>query len=93
MEPVTRFSDKPPGKSNENFVARLSPVPAVSHTTLWQEHPTVRESGLLDQLTVDQIKYQEVRRTNTLNYYLQVIVLLCKSDTHVFHRVLTLSMF
>ncbi|XP_043954056.1 ephexin-1 [Gambusia affinis] len=59
MEPVTRFSDKPPGKSNENFVARLSPVPAVSHTTLWQEHPTVRESGLLDQLTVDQIKYQE----------------------------------
>ncbi|XP_032439467.1 rho guanine nucleotide exchange factor 15 [Xiphophorus hellerii] len=56
---AARFSEKPSGKSNGNFVARLSPVPAVSQTTLWQEHPTVRESGLLDQLTVDQIKYQE----------------------------------
>lgn len=66
MEFAARFSEKPSEKSNGNFVARLSPVPAVSQTTLWQEHPTVRESGLLDQLTVDQIKYQEVRKTNTL---------------------------
>ncbi|XP_014885156.1 rho guanine nucleotide exchange factor 15 [Poecilia latipinna] len=59
MEFAARFREKTSGKSNENFVARGSPVPAVSQTTLWQQLPTVRDSGLLDQLTVDQIKYQE----------------------------------
>uniref|UniRef100_A0A096LQU2 Rho guanine nucleotide exchange factor 15b n=1 Tax=Poecilia formosa TaxID=48698 RepID=A0A096LQU2_POEFO len=59
MEFAARFREKTSGKSNENFVARGSPVPAVSQTTLWQQQPTVRDSGLLDQLTVDQIKYQE----------------------------------
>uniref|UniRef100_A0A096M2R4 Rho guanine nucleotide exchange factor 15b n=1 Tax=Poecilia formosa TaxID=48698 RepID=A0A096M2R4_POEFO len=44
---------------NISKTTRGSPVPAVSQTTLWQQQPTVRDSGLLDQLTVDQIKYQE----------------------------------
>ncbi|XP_008433647.1 rho guanine nucleotide exchange factor 15 [Poecilia reticulata] len=59
MEFAARFSEKTSGKSKGNFGARGSPVPALSQTTLWQQHPTVRDSGLLDQLTVDQIKYQE----------------------------------
>uniref|UniRef100_A0A3Q2TXP4 Rho guanine nucleotide exchange factor 15b n=1 Tax=Fundulus heteroclitus TaxID=8078 RepID=A0A3Q2TXP4_FUNHE len=50
--------------SNNGQGARGSVVPAVSQSTLWQELPAVRDSGMLDQLTADQIKYQEVRRRN-----------------------------
>lgn len=31
-------------------------------STLWQELPEVRESGVLEQLSAKDLKYQEVRR-------------------------------
>ncbi|XP_036002292.1 rho guanine nucleotide exchange factor 15 [Fundulus heteroclitus] len=59
MDFAARLSDAMPGKSNNGQGARGSVVPAVSQSTLWQELPAVRDSGMLDQLTADQIKYQE----------------------------------
>lgn len=34
-------------------------MPTPAQSTLWQDLPTVRESGVLEQLTPDQCKYQE----------------------------------
>lgn len=39
-----------------------SPVPPSGQSTLWQEVPAVRDSGVLEGLTPEQCKYQEVRR-------------------------------
>ncbi|XP_034020651.1 rho guanine nucleotide exchange factor 15 [Thalassophryne amazonica] len=38
---------------------RSSPVPTAGQSTLWQDLPDVRQSGILEKLTADQIKYQE----------------------------------
>ncbi|KAM9826904.1 rho guanine nucleotide exchange factor 19 [Neosynchiropus ocellatus] len=43
----------------ENGGRRGSLVPPPAQNTLWQDLPTVRDSGVLDQLTPDQCKYQE----------------------------------
>ncbi|KAM4564746.1 uncharacterized protein arhgef15b isoform 1-T2 [Fundulus diaphanus] len=59
MDFTARLSDVISGKSNDGQGARGSIVPAVSQSTLWQELPAVRDSGMLDQLTAEQIKYQE----------------------------------
>lgn len=32
-------------------------------STLWQELPEVRESGVLEELSAEEVKYQEVRRS------------------------------
>ncbi|CAL8238235.1 unnamed protein product, partial [Merluccius merluccius] len=42
-----------------NGLARVSPVPTPSHSTLWQDLPAVRDSGILDTLSPEQCKYQE----------------------------------
>ncbi|KAM4714675.1 uncharacterized protein arhgef15b [Anableps anableps] len=59
MDWAARRSESISGRSNESVVAKSSHVPAVSQSTLWQDLPAVRDSGLLDQLTPEQIKYQE----------------------------------
>ncbi|TNM93824.1 hypothetical protein fugu_002000 [Takifugu bimaculatus] len=38
---------------------RGSPVPTPCQSTLWQELPSVRESGVLERLTPEECKYQE----------------------------------
>uniref|UniRef100_A0A3Q4M5S2 Rho guanine nucleotide exchange factor 15b n=1 Tax=Neolamprologus brichardi TaxID=32507 RepID=A0A3Q4M5S2_NEOBR len=38
---------------------RGSPVPTPAQSTLWQELPNVRDSGVLENLSSDQCKYQE----------------------------------
>ncbi|KAM8881779.1 uncharacterized protein arhgef15b isoform 1-T1 [Synchiropus picturatus] len=43
----------------ENGGRRGSPVPPPGQSTLWQDIPAVRDSGVLDQLSPDQCKYQE----------------------------------
>lgn len=43
-----------------NGTARGSPVPPPGQTTLWQDLPAVRDSGVLGQLTPEECKYQEV---------------------------------
>lgn len=39
--------------------ARSSPVPTLKQTSLWQDLPEVRDSGVLENLTAEQRKYQE----------------------------------
>ena len=36
-------------------------APTPGQSTLWQDLPAVREAGVLEQLTPEQCKYQEVR--------------------------------
>lgn len=36
-------------------------MPTPGQSTLWQDLPDVRASGVLEQLTQEQCKYQEVR--------------------------------
>ncbi|KAG7497967.1 rho guanine nucleotide exchange factor 15-like [Solea senegalensis] len=38
---------------------RSSPAATPAQSTLWQDLPTVRDSGVLEQLTAEQCKYQE----------------------------------
>ncbi|XP_076856035.1 rho guanine nucleotide exchange factor 19 isoform X2 [Brachyhypopomus gauderio] len=38
---------------------RSSPVPSLMQSTLWQDLPAVRESGILQTLTPEECKYQE----------------------------------
>ncbi|MEQ2161013.1 hypothetical protein GOODEAATRI_005326, partial [Goodea atripinnis] len=64
MEWAARMNEKIFGKSEGSGAAKGGPMPNVSQSTLWQDLPAVRDSGVLDQFTPDQIKYQEVRRTN-----------------------------
>lgn len=40
--------------------ARSSPVPTIKQTSLWQDLPEVQDSGVLETLTPEQRKYQEV---------------------------------
>lgn len=48
-------------RNSGNGAPRGSPVPTPCQSTLWQELPSVRESGVLEQLTPEECKYQEVR--------------------------------
>ena len=41
--------------------SRSSPIPSLRQNTLWQDLPAVRESGILQTLTPEDCKYQEVR--------------------------------
>lgn len=61
MDRVARRSGTGTGTGTGNGAPRGSPVPTPGQSTLWQELPTVRESGVLEQLTPEQCKYQEVR--------------------------------
>ncbi|KAM9335568.1 uncharacterized protein arhgef15b [Symphorus nematophorus] len=47
------------GTVTGNGAARGSPVPTPAQSTLWQDLQTVRDSGVLEQLTPEQCKYQE----------------------------------
>lgn len=49
------------GTMTGNGAPRGSPVPTPGQSTLWQDLPDVRASGVLEQLTPEQCKYQEVR--------------------------------
>lgn len=42
-----------------NGALRSSPVPTPVQSTLWQDLPSVRDSGVLEQLSPEQCKYQE----------------------------------
>ncbi|XP_040887356.1 rho guanine nucleotide exchange factor 15 [Toxotes jaculatrix] len=47
------------GTMSGNGPPRGSPVPTPVQSTLWQDLPAVRDSGVLEQLTPEQCKYQE----------------------------------
>uniref|UniRef100_A0A3P8SYK8 Rho guanine nucleotide exchange factor 15b n=1 Tax=Amphiprion percula TaxID=161767 RepID=A0A3P8SYK8_AMPPE len=47
------------GTAAGNGAPRGSPVPTSAQSTLWQDLPAVRDSGVLEQLTPEQCKYQE----------------------------------
>lgn len=47
------------GTATGNGAPRSSPVPTPGQSTLWQDLPAVRDSGVLEQLTPEQCKYQE----------------------------------
>ncbi|XP_008281051.1 rho guanine nucleotide exchange factor 15 [Stegastes partitus] len=47
------------GTAAGNGAPRGSPVPTPGQSTLWQDLPAVRDSGVLEQLTPEQCKYQE----------------------------------
>ncbi|XP_026017881.1 rho guanine nucleotide exchange factor 15 [Astatotilapia calliptera] len=47
------------GRRPGNGGPRGSPVPTPVQSTLWQELPNVRDSGVLENLSSDQCKYQE----------------------------------
>ncbi|MED6286217.1 hypothetical protein CHARACLAT_003600 [Characodon lateralis] len=59
MEWAARMNEKISGKSEGSGAAKVGPMPTVSQSTLWQDLPAVQDSGVLDQFTPDQIKYQE----------------------------------
>ncbi|KAK5602773.1 hypothetical protein CRENBAI_026678 [Crenichthys baileyi] len=59
MEWAARMNEKTSGKSEGSGAAKGGPVPNVSQSTLWQDLPAVRDSGVLGEFTPDQIKYQE----------------------------------
>lgn len=46
---------------NGTGIGRSSPLPSPAQSTLWQDLAAVRDSGVLETLTSDQCKYQEVR--------------------------------
>uniref|UniRef100_UPI0037E9B51A ephexin-1 n=1 Tax=Semicossyphus pulcher TaxID=241346 RepID=UPI0037E9B51A len=47
------------GTATANGAPRSSPVPTPGQSTLWQDLQSVRDSGVLEQLTPEQCKYQE----------------------------------
>ncbi|XP_028994622.1 rho guanine nucleotide exchange factor 15 [Betta splendens] len=47
------------GNGNGTLPGKVSPVPSAAQSTLWQDLPAVRDSGVLETLTSDQCKYQE----------------------------------
>lgn len=49
------------GTGTGNGAPRGSPVPTPGQSTLWQDLPAVRDSGVLEKLTLEQCKFQEVR--------------------------------
>lgn len=57
MDWTTRRSGT--GTAAGNGAPRSSPVPTPTQSTLWQDLPAVRDSGVLEQLTPEQCKYQE----------------------------------
>lgn len=49
------------GTGTDNGAPKGGPTPTPGQSTLWQDLPAVREAGVLEQLTPEQCKYQEVR--------------------------------
>ncbi|CAK6952873.1 rho guanine nucleotide exchange factor 15 [Scomber scombrus] len=47
------------GTATGNGAPRASPVPTPGQSTLWQDLPAIRESGVLEELTPEECKYQE----------------------------------
>lgn len=61
MDMNARRSGTGAGTQTGNGQPKGSPGQTLAQSTLWQDLPNVRESGVLEQLTSDQCKYQEVR--------------------------------
>lgn len=61
MDLTARPSGTGTGTMIGNGPHRGNPVPTPGQSTLWQDLPAVRDSGVLEQLTPEQCKYQEVR--------------------------------
>ncbi|TMS02039.1 Rho guanine nucleotide exchange factor 15 [Larimichthys crocea] len=59
MDWTARRSGTGTGAATGNGGPRGSPVPTPGQSTLWQDLPNVRDSGVLEQLTPEQCKYQE----------------------------------
>lgn len=51
-----------PGKGTAGGSPKGVSTPVQSQSTLWQDLRAVQEAGVLEQLTPEQCKYQEVRR-------------------------------
>lgn len=62
MDWTARRSGTGTAGTTGNGALRSSPVPTPVQSTLWQDLPSVRDSGVLEQLSPEQCKYQEVRR-------------------------------
>ena len=62
MDWTARRNGNGSGTATGNGGLKGSPVPPSGQSTLWQDLPAVRDSGVLEQLTPEQCKYQEVRR-------------------------------
>lgn len=61
MDWASRRTGTGTGTGTGNGAPRGNPMPAPGQSTLWQDLADVRESGVLEQLTPEQCKYQEVR--------------------------------
>ncbi|XP_072232492.1 rho guanine nucleotide exchange factor 19 [Leuresthes tenuis] len=59
MDWTTHRNGTGSGTATGNGGPRASPVPTASQSTLWQELPRVRDSGVLVNLTSEQCRYQE----------------------------------
>lgn len=60
MDLSTLLSGNGNGTGIGSLPPRYSPTPTANQSTLWQDIPAVRESGVLEKLTPEQCKYQEV---------------------------------
>lgn len=61
MDLTARRAGASSGAAVGNGPPRGSPVATPAQSTLWQDLPDVRDSRVLEQLTPEQCKYQEVR--------------------------------
>ena len=61
MDWTARRSGTGTSAGTGNGALRSSPVPTPVQSTLWQDLPSVRDSGVLELLTPEHCKYQEVR--------------------------------
>ncbi|XP_070849054.1 ephexin-1 [Chaetodon trifascialis] len=59
MDWAARRTGTGTGTATGNGAPRGSPVPTPSQSTLWQDLPAVRDSGVLEQLSPERCKYQE----------------------------------
>lgn len=55
------WADRQTGTGTGNGAPRGNPVATPGQSTLWQDLASVRKSGVLEQLTPEERKYQEVR--------------------------------
>lgn len=60
MDFAADWAARQTGAGTGNEAPRGSPVAPPAQSTLWQDLPSVRESGVLEQLSAEECKYQEV---------------------------------
>lgn len=61
MDFTMDWADRQTGTGTGNGAPRGNPVATPGQSTLWQDLANVRKSGVLEQLTPEERKYQEVR--------------------------------